>query len=338
MHFELSQDQRDIKQTARKLLADRVDLSRMCEPAGLGALDLGLYAELAEYGWPGVAVDERYGGTGLGLVELAILIEEHGYALAPSPLVGTVSAAAVIGGAGSEDQKNAWLPGLAAGAVRGAVGSADLIPDGVGADVVVIVDGDDALIVDPAQVLPVATLDPTRGYAHLAQPPTGERLPGDVRVAVAAATVVAAAELVGVSQRALDMTVAYVGQRKQFGRAVGSFQAVAHRCTEMLLATEAARSATYYGAWAADADAERAPEAAAVAKALASGGAQQVTGSAIQAHGGIGFTWEADLHWFYKRAQLGAVHLGAGRSHRARLVHLAAERLRQQAGTSASDT
>jgi len=141
------------------------------------------------------------------------------------------------------------------------------------------------------------------------------------------------AELIGVSQRALDLTVAYVGERKQFDRVVGSFQAVAHRCAQMLLAIEAARSATYFAAWAADADDERATEAAALAKALASDAARETTGSAIQAHGGIGFTWEADLHWLYKRAQLDAVHLGSARSHRNRLAKLAAERLRRQNGT-----
>jgi len=166
VHFGFSEDQRDIRQNARELLAKRVDPAQRREPARLGALGLGLFAELAEHGWPGMALDERYGGTGLGLVELATLVEEHGYALAPSPLLGTVCAAAVIGAAGTMEQKDTWLPGLATGAIRGAFGSADLIPDGLGTDIVVVLDGGAALIVDPAQVLPVATIDSTRRYAR----------------------------------------------------------------------------------------------------------------------------------------------------------------------------
>ena len=127
-----------------------------------------------------------------------------------------------------------------------------------------------------------------------------------------------AAEVVGVCQRALDMTVEYVKERKQFGVPVGSFQAVSHRCAQMLLHTESARSTAYFAAWAADADQARLPEAAALAAAAAADGGRDVTASAIQAHGGIGFTWEADVHWLYKRAQLDAALLGgAGTTARA---------------------
>ena len=110
------------------------------------------------------------------------------------------------------------------------------------------------------------------------------------------------------------MTLAYVKDRKQFGVPVGSFQAVAHRCAQMLLSTECARSTAYFAAWAADADPERLPEAAALAGAAAADGGREVTASAIQAHGGIGFTWEADVHWLYKRAQLDTVLLGGARA------------------------
>jgi alkylation response protein AidB-like acyl-CoA dehydrogenase len=129
-----------------------------------------------------------------------------------------------------------------------------------------------------------------------------------------------AAEVVGVCQRALDMTLAYVKERKQFGVPVGSFQAVAHRCAEMLLHTESARSAAYFAAWAADADQQLFPEAG-----------PSVTAAAIQMHGGIGFTWEADVHWLYKRAQLDTALLGGSRRHRAALARQAAEKVRQLA-------
>ena len=136
-----------------------------------------------------------------------------------------------------------------------------------------------------------------------------------------------AAELVGVCQRGLDMTLDYVKERKQFGTPVGAFQAVAHKCAAMLRATEGARSATYFAAWAADAERERLPEAAAMAKAAASAAGIEVAGEAIQAHGGIGFTWEADVHWLFKRAQLDAAFLGGAGTHRRRAAQLAARRL-----------
>jgi alkylation response protein AidB-like acyl-CoA dehydrogenase len=128
------------------------------------------------------------------------------------------------------------------------------------------------------------------------------------------------------------MTLEYVKDRKQFGVPVGSFQAVAHRCAQMLLQTESARSTAYFAAWAAEADADRLGEAAALAAAAAADGGREVTASAIQAHGGIGFTWEADVHWLYKRAQLDAALLGGGGRHRAALARAAAARSAVAAG------
>ncbi len=134
-------------------------------------------------------------------------------------------------------------------------------------------------------------------------------------------------ELVGVCDRALEMTVAYVKDRKQFGVPVGAFQAVSHRCAQMLLDTERARAATAFAAWSADADPDGLAAAAAMAKAAASDAGREVTASAIQAHGGIGFTWEADVHWLYKRAQLDAAMLGGGARQRAHLAAILAEQL-----------
>jgi alkylation response protein AidB-like acyl-CoA dehydrogenase len=148
---------------------------------------------------------------------------------------------------------------------------------------------------------------------------SGEPLGGD---ALDRALVPVAAELVGVCDRALEMTVAYVKDRKQFGVPVGSYQAVSHRCAQMLLDTEKARATTAFAAWAADADPERLAEAASMAKAAASDAGREVTAAAIQMHGGIGFTWEADVHWLYKRAQIDAALLGGAKAHRARLTRL----------------
>jgi alkylation response protein AidB-like acyl-CoA dehydrogenase len=125
------------------------------------------------------------------------------------------------------------------------------------------------------------------------------------------------------------MTLSYVKERKQFGVPVGSFQAVAHRCAEMLLHTESARSTAYYAAWAAGSDPKLLPEAAALAAAAAAAGGQSVTAAAIQMHGGIGFTWEADVHWLYKRAQLDAALLGGVKRHHAALARHASAKARQ---------
>ncbi|MGH2831844.1 MAG: acyl-CoA dehydrogenase family protein, partial [Solirubrobacteraceae bacterium] len=132
---------------------------------------------------------------------------------------------------------------------------------------------------------------------------------------------------VGVCDRALAMTVEYVKDRKQFGVPVASYQAVSHRCAQMLLETEKARSTAAFAAWTADSDFEQLAQAAAMAKACASSAGREVTASAIQMHGGIGFTWEADVHWLYKRAQIDAALLGGAKRHRARIAQILASRL-----------
>jgi alkylation response protein AidB-like acyl-CoA dehydrogenase len=323
MRFTLSDDQQEIKRTAHDLLANRATMAKVREAAEASRYDDELARELGSLGWPGIAVGEEHGGQGLGIVELAVLLEELGYACAPVPFLGSALAALAIEHAGSADQQQRWLPGLASGELRGALGAADqLIPDAPGADVVIVVDqaAGTAHIADGVEE--VESIDPTRRHGRATS--GGDTLDGDVAGAIDRALVAVSAELVGVCQRALDMTVAYVKERKQFGVAVGTFQAVHHSAAQMLMDTEGGRSATYHAAWAADADPERLPMAAAMAKAWTSEGGRSVTGSAIQLHGGIGFTWEADVHWLYKRAQIDSALLGAAGAHRARIAALAA--------------
>jgi len=325
VNFDFSEDQRTIKATARELLASRSPFERVREAAERGRYDDGLWRELCELGWPGIAVAEAYGGQGLGAVELAVLLEELGYAVAATPLLGSVLAATAIEHAGTDEQRERWLPGLAVGELAGAFGGVgDLVADAADADVIVLVEGGAPRLLAraDADVDAVEAIDPTRRYARVQG--EGTALAGDVEGALGRAGIAVAAELVGVCQRALDMTVAYVSERKQFGVPVGAFQAVAHRCAQMLLHTEGVRSAAYFGAWAADAAPERLAEAAGLACAVAGEAGREVTGSAIQAHGGIGFTWEADVHWLYKRAQLDAALLGSASAHRARLARLVA--------------
>jgi alkylation response protein AidB-like acyl-CoA dehydrogenase len=335
MDFGLTDDQREIQRTARDLLGERATPARVREHAEARTVDESLWSELSGLGWPGIAVSEEFGGQGLGQIELSILCEELGRSLAPVPFLPSAMAAAVIEQAGSLQQRERWLPGLASGETIGALGAAvdgvaEMVIGGADAQVLVLVDEDGnglVLSAGEADVTPLEAIDPTRSAARVAiSDGAGDGL-GDACAGVGRALVSVSSELVGVCERALDMTVAYVKERKQFGVPVGAFQAVSHRCAQMLLETEKARSTAAFAAWTADADPERLAEAAAMAKASASDAGREVTASAIQAHGGIGFTWEADVHWLYKRAQLDAVLLGGAKRHRAQLAAILADRV-----------
>jgi alkylation response protein AidB-like acyl-CoA dehydrogenase len=325
MRFDFTEDQHEIKRTAKDLLATRSSLESVREAAESATYDEAIWREFCELGWPGVAVGEEHGGGGLGYVELAALLEESGYALVNGPLLGSVMCASAVAECGSDAQKAEWLPRLSSGQARGAFGQAgQLIADAAEAQVAVVEkEGSLQLLGNPsASATSVKSIDPTRRYATLDAGDGSEPMPGDAQVAIDVAAVLVSAEIVGVCRRALDMTLEYVKERKQFGRPVGSFQAVQHRCAQMLLHTEGARATTYFAAWAADADRERLPEAASLAKSAASKAGLEVGASAIQAHGGIGFTWEADVHWFYKRAQMDAAVLGGSSTHNQRLTRI----------------
>ena len=325
MDFDLNDEQKEIKRVANELLASRSPFAKVREAAEAGAYDPALWNELVELGWPGIAVSAEHGGQELGAVGLAVLLEELGYACAATPFFSTATAAAVIQATGTPEQRSRWLPALAAGEATAGIGTRELAADASDAAVIVLLDGDEALLLDrgDADVSPLVSIDPTRRFATVAG--GGQALAAGAADRVRAAL---AAEVVGVCQRALDMTLEYVKDRKQFGVPVGSFQAVSHRCAQMLLHTESARSAAYFAAWAADDDPDRLPEAGALAAASAADGGREVTASAIQAHGGIGFTWEADVHWLYKRAQLDSALLGGAKRHRAALARLGAARVR----------
>jgi alkylation response protein AidB-like acyl-CoA dehydrogenase len=321
MRFELTDEQKEIGRVAGEMLAARAPMARLHLLAERGEYDDSLWREIVALGWPGIAVGEPYGGQGLGAVELAVLLEEVGYACAATALPSSAVAAAVIEACGNDTQRARWLPPLSAGEGVAGIGTRELAADADGALLAIVIEGDEAELVPAPETEPQRSIDPTRRYATVRG--DGEPLADDAAHRVRAAI---AAELVGLCRRALDMTVAYVKERTQFGVPVGSFQAVSHRCAEMLLYTEAARSAAYFAAWAADADPGRLPEASALAAAAAAQAGRIVTGSAIQAHGGIGFTWEADVHWLYKRAQLDIALLGGRRRHLIALGRLAAER------------
>jgi len=332
MDFDLNEEQKEIKRVAHELLASRSPFSKVREAANAQKYAAELWRELIDLGWPGIAVSAEHGGQGLGAVELTVLLEELGYACAATPYLSTATAAAVIEATGTPAQRSKWLPGLASGEQTAGIGSRELAADAHDAAVIVVIDGDEAQLLarSDAEVGELVSIDPTRRFATVQGEgePLGAGAADRVRAAIAS-------EVIGVCQRALDMTLEYVKDRKQFGVPVGSFQAVSHRCAQMLLGTESVRSAAYFAAWAADADPDRLPEAAALAAAAAAEAGREVTGSAIQAHGGIGFTWEADVHWLYKRAQLDSALLGGAKRHRATLARLGADRVRSAVGASA---
>jgi alkylation response protein AidB-like acyl-CoA dehydrogenase len=182
------------------------------------------------------------------------------------------------------------------------------------------------LAAEEAELAPIESIDPTRSAASVSAGDSGDELP-DGCAGLGRALICVSSELVGVCERALSTTVEYVKDRKQFGVPVASYQAVSHRCAQMLLDTEKARSTAAFAAWTADADPERLAETAAMAKAAASDAGREVTAAAIQMHGGIGFTWEADVHWLFKRAQVDAALLGGAKRHRAQIAAILADKV-----------
>jgi alkylation response protein AidB-like acyl-CoA dehydrogenase len=327
MNFDFSDDQQAIKRTAKDFLADRFKLERVRELAEAGEYADDAWKEMCELGWPGIFVPEEHGGQELGTLELIILLEELGYSLAPVPFLSTAAAGLALLYAGSDEQKAQWLPGLAGGEKRGTVGivrngAAELVPDAGDADAIVLIDGDRATLVTSTEgVEPLDTIDSTRRF-HRVPAGGGEELPGDPAPALDRISAALAAELTGVAQRAMEMAVEYARDRKQFERPIGAYQAVSHRCAEMLLQVEGARSASYYAGWTADAEPETHPLAASMAKAWASDAGWRVTADSLQVHGGIGFTWEHDLHFFLKRAKVDGILFGSARDHRERVARL----------------
>ena len=328
--------------------------------AGEDGFDESGWKEMAELGWAGLALPEEWGGQGLGIVDLAVLFEEMGYVCAPSPLLSNTIAGLALAFAGSDEQKERWLRPLAAGELRGAPALFDvgtpaepnkfvLAAEGDGDGVVL--NGEKTLVMDAASadfflvatadgrrhvvekgaegvtVTPEQSIDLTRRLSTVrldgVRVAPENTLPGsgeDYWPVFQRACVAIAAESTGVAQRALDMSVAYAKDRQQFGRPIGAYQAVSHRCAQMLLETENSRSAVYGAAWAADAEPESLPLAASTAKAYSSDAGWRVPDAAIQVHGGIGFTWEHDLHFFLKRGRANAASFGDARWHRERVA------------------
>ncbi len=327
MNFELDYEQATIQRTVEDLLYARLPDDRIHELLEARAYDDALWRELCQLGFAGLAIPEEYGGQGLSLLELGLVIETLGRWLAPVPLLANAAAGLVIAACGNAEQRAYHLPGIAAGDVPAAIavlrdGRDPLAIDTAAAAPLIILDEDRALIADESAVIEDApTIDLMRRYAAVSGH-SGELLSGDAAPAVDAMEVLLAAELTGVAQRALDLAVSHALQREQFGRPIGSFQGVSHRCSIMLADIEAARSTWRYAACIATHLPEELPLAASTAKVAGVNAAKRATASSLQVHGGIGFTWEHPIHLLLRRARVGEHVLAPTGLHLRRIARI----------------
>jgi alkylation response protein AidB-like acyl-CoA dehydrogenase len=325
-----------------------------------GGHDASLWREIAAMGWLGASVPEACGGSGLGHLAVCALAEEIGHAIAPVPFGPTVyMAIEALLLFGSEAQKQAHLPPLCSGKAIGTLALAEQpgplvidrlkarhadgrltgvklgVPDGEAATLAVVVAQDPRrgaclCLVDldgpGVRREAAATVDPSRGHATLAfdgarvELLEGARGAADVRRLLDRAAVMMAFEQVGGAQAALERATAYAKERYAFGRPIGSFQAIKHKLADTYVAVELARSNAYYGAWALNTNAAELPVAAACARIAANDAGWLATKENIQTHGGMGFTWEADAHLYYRRAKLLGLALGGSSEWKRRLM------------------
>jgi len=352
LNFDFSDEQKQLRDQARRFLADR------SSPAAVRAIlegpepyDRELWKGLGEMGFLGAAIPEEYGGVGLGHLELCVIAEELGRAVAPVPVASSIyQAAEALLVAGSEDQKQAWLPKLASGeaigtfaiaegigratekSVKATVSNGKLtgvkspVADGDVADVAIVAAREGGKVslyiveLTGAGVTRevVDSIDPTRSQAIVTFKDAPAELLGTAgdgwRIAADVldrAAVLVAFEQVGGSDRALEMGRDYALDRMAFGRPIGSFQAVKHLLADMYVSATLARSNAYYGAWALSTGSSELPVAAATARVSATQSFQHCSKNNIQVHGGMGFTWAFDCHLYYRRSNGLALALGS---------------------------
>src|SRR5580700_3416896 len=302
------------------------------------AYDAALWSKLTDQGYTGIIFPEEYGGVGLGKVELMLLMEETGRALLPGPLFSTVVlAGSVLESVSNPANKKKYLAPICRGEARATVaileasaswnprdvhmsatngklsGEKFFVSDAAIADFIIVAARNGVFVVDSKarglKISPMSAMDLTRKLyvVEFSNTPAEEiGAATDLPRAFDIATAALAAELVGGMQRTLEITVEYAKTRKQFGKPIGMFQAVQHQCADMYLETESSRSAVYYAGWALG---ENLPDAA-----------RTVGNRGIQIHGGMGFTWENDLHLFYRRAKASETAFGDATFHRERIA------------------
>jgi alkylation response protein AidB-like acyl-CoA dehydrogenase len=362
MNLEFSEDQKFVQQSARDFLARNagLDVCRKILEAPRVAYDAVLWKGVAEMGWLGAVVPEALGGAGLGYLELVLIAEEIGRALAPIPFSSSVYLATeALLLAGSPEQRKQWLPRLASGEAIGsfalAEGPGDLdasalktrfaggrlsgeklpVLDGEAASVAVVVARSDR---GPALALVdlsapgvtrarIESFDPSRSLARLSfenAPAEALGAPGEGAALVDAlldrAAVMMGFEQLGGAQRAFEGAREFALSRYAFGRPIASFQAIKHRLADLYAKLEIARSNGYYAAWALSSGSDELPLAACSFRSAASDAFETVSQEMIQIHGGVGFTWEYDCHLFYRRAKWFSAALGTPSAWREKLI------------------
>jgi len=346
MNFDFSDDQKLLQTATRDYLEDRCGLEvNRSVLEGPDTMSAAIWSGAAEMGWLGAVIPEEYGGAGFGHLELVLIAEEVGRALAPIPFTSSGAVAEAVQIAGSNEQRSRLLPGFADGSRIGALALAGqpwvvgperlgvvyengllsghkiAVGDGLSANIALVAASSDA---GPVLVLaeldspgvsrtPEESVDPTRQCAVVDFASAPAELLGEpasgwnlLQRILDRAAVVTAFEQVGGAERALHITREQILARYAFGRPIASFQAIKHRMSDLYAAIEIARSNCFYGAWTLANDASDLPLAAATARVGASEAFNLAAQEMIQMHGGVGFTWEYDCHLFYRRAQ----HLG----------------------------
>ena len=356
MNFDLSEEQRLLQQTVAQFL------EKECPPSvvreifeGDTGFDPALWKGMVELGIGGLHISESYGGAGLEVIDLALAAETLGYAAAPGPFLGHALASLAIQLGGSDEQKKNWLPRLAAGDAIGTIalgetdgawqpeqwtanandkltGRKQYVPYANLAEVIVVgVAGGGLVLVERSaagvEVSPFGGVDRSRRLDTLDfdgvafEPlPEGRAVASRVRDA---GLVLIAADAFAAGSRLVDMSVEYAKTREQFGVTIGHFQALKHQLANMAVEIEPARALFWYAAHAFDHIPGEAERAAAIAKAHCTDSAMRVARSAVEAHGGIGFTWECDVQIWFKRALFDRAFLGLPSFHRERAAQLA---------------
>lgn len=339
MNFDFSEDQRRLQEEIRRVLTDistSTEVRKVLD--GKAQYSAETWQNLGGLGALGVAIPEEFGGAGLGLLELCLVAEEAGRALAAVPLLSSIYLTAeAIRRGGSDTQKSNWLPRLASGELIGTAvldfrsqkvakdndlrfvggkltGTVDAVPDGMVAGIAVLRVASNLLLVDLAGAginrTERASLDPTRPLARLtfdeavAEPLAGGDGAEVARIVTEGAAILLAFEQVGGAERALYAARDYAMERRAFGRLIGSFQGVKHKLAELFSGIELARAHAYYGAWALATGAKELTRAAAAARVAATDSYTVAAEESLHLHGGIGYTWEMDCHIHLRRARM----------------------------------
>jgi acyl-CoA dehydrogenase len=351
LKFQLTDEQRALQEAVRDYLGDRFGQQQVrafYDSNDDTGIPDSLWQAIGEQGWLAVMVPEEHDGIGLGLLDAAVIARAFGAGTVPGPWLGTVLVGEALRLAGSPDQQGKWLPRIAAGEVKGAVallkpgtqdqpaatssngslsGDLGLVEYATQADVLVVSAADGLYLVEPAaaSITPREGLDRTTRLASVTlDGAAAEKLANGNPLAelVDRAAVLVANDLAGIARKALSDTVEYDKTRVQFGKPVGSFQAIKHDLADIHLAVTMAEHAALYAAHAQDVDAPDKQLAASIAKAKAGDTASTATGAMIQYHGGIGYTWEHDAHFYLKRSKRLEYAFGDAAQHRERIAAL----------------